>query len=466
MHTMQLDETHHSSLTSWVESANDPETEFPIQNLPLGIFRRKESQANSEQFRAGVAIGNQILDIAALASVAMASWLPAELTADELVMANVHQALTALKADSLNHFLQLGYPTWRTFRRTMSAALRSGCGARSVLTRMLVPQAQAEYALPTKIGDYTDFFTSYHHMINVGKVMAPNAPPMPNFKWLPVAYHGRASSVAVSGTDVFRPRCQAKSPDTPQPTIGPSTQLDYEFEFGAIVGNGNALGASFSPAEAEQAIFGLCVLNDWSARDIQAWESMPLGPFLSKNFLTTLSPWVVSMDALRPFRVPLPRSEADPEALEYLRLGINADGMPVSGGIDIHMEAWLTPQDANGTSFRLSRSNFKHCYWSLSQMVTHHTSNGCNLNAGDLIGTGTQSGPQDGEQGCLIELTQGGKRPLMLAENVTRTYLQDGDQVQLKAWCESSTHRKIGFGNCIGRIQPVATTGDHRQINQ
>jgi fumarylacetoacetase len=294
-------------------------------------------------------------------------------------------------------------------------------------------------------------------MINVGKVMAPNAPPMPNFKWLPVAYHGRSSSVAISGTAVCRPYCQAKPPTASQPSYGPSTKLDYEFEFGAIMGKGNKLGEPISTAEAEHAIYGLCILNDWSMRDIQAWESMPLGPFLSKNFLTTLSPWVVSMDALRPFRVHLPRTVEDPEALDYLRPPQNANGITVPGAIDIQMEAWLTPLGAEGKSLRLSRSSFRHCYWSLSQMVAHHTSNGCNLNVGDLIGTGTQSGPEDGEQGCLIELTQDGKRPLQLTDKLSRTYLQDGDSLQLRAWCESSTHRKIGFGSCAGQIQPANT---------
>lgn len=454
-----LNETHDPSLLSWVQSANNTTTEFPIQNLPLGIFRRVPTSGAPESFRAGVAIGDQILDVGALGQLDIDLWWPYSHSNEAGTKANekalITQALNALSTDRLNKFLALGQPSWRALRRSLSASLRQGARAQATLQDHLIPQAIAEYALPTQIGDYTDFFTSYHHMVNVGSVMAPNAPPMANFKWLPVAYHGRASSIAISGTPVRRPLCQYKSAPTATPAFGATTKLDYEFEFGAIIGTGNPLGSPIPIGDAEQAIYGLCILNDWSARDIQAWESMPLGPFLSKNFLTSLSPWVVSMEALLPFRVALPRTSDDPQTLDYLRIPETADGLSDKAGIDISMAAWLVPHDDATQRYRLSRSSFKYCYWALSQMLAHQTSNGCNVNPGDLLGTGTQSGPSDGEQGCLIELTHGGTRPLQLSQTTSRIYLQDGDTVQLTAWCEHRHYRKIGFGRCVGQIQPA-----------
>ena len=448
-----LNATHDPSLLSWVESANEPTTEFPIQNLPLGIYRRVATTGSPESFRAGVAIGDKILDIGALATRDIEDWWPSDPADDAETKALVVQALKALSADNLNPFLALGRPVWRALRGQLSASLRAGSRAQTALSAYLIPQTMAEYALPTQIGDYSDFFTSYHHMVNVGKVMAPNAPPMANFKWLPVAYHGRASSIAISGTPVRRPHCQYRPAPGADPVFAPTAQLDYEFEFGAIIGTGNQRGNPIPIGEAERAIYGLCILNDWSARDIQAWESMPLGPFLSKNFLTSLSPWVVSMEALWPFRVALPRAADDPPPLEYLRMPASANPFAQSAGIDITMEAWLEPQGKPGEPLRLSRSSFKHCYWALGQMLAHQTSNGCNVNPGDVLGTGTQSGPDEGEQGCLIELTNGGRRSLELSATISRTYLHDGDTVHLRAWCERRGYRKIGFGSCSGEIQ-------------
>jgi fumarylacetoacetase len=306
--------------------------------------------------------------------------------------------------------------------------------------------------LPCAIGDYTDFYTGIHHATAVGRLFRPDQPLMPNYKYVPIGYHGRSSSIVPSGHDVRRPLGQALA-EGPEPRFGPSQRLDYELEVGALVGPGNELGQPIAMANAEDHLFGMVLLNDWSARDIQAWEYQPLGPFLAKSFATTISPWIVTMEALAPFRAPLRRPAGDPVPLPYLDSAANRDG----GVIEIVLEAWLeTPamRDAGLRAVRLSQSNFADAYWTLAQLVAHHSSNGCNLRPGDLLGSGTQSGPQAGQGGSLIELTQAGKVPISLPGSETRTFLQDGDTVTLRAWCERPGRARIGFGPCVGTVRP------------
>lgn len=421
--------THDPRLRSWVDSANG-HLAFPVQNLPHGVFRR---QGSDERWRGGVAIGDDVLDLQA--AVALGVFAP-----------SARVAAHAAAEPSLNALMALGPPAWGLLRAELSRLLRHGAAEAVALRRCLVPQAAIELALPARIGDYTDFFTSENHMLNAGRVFRPDAPPLPNFKWLPIAYHGRASSVEVSGASFHRPRGQWREPGEAVPRYAPSRSVDYELELGFWIGPGNARGEPIPATQAEAHVFGVCLLNDWSARDVQAWEAVPLGPFLSKNFLTTVSPWIVTLEALAPFRCALPHRDSDPPFTENLRLPIDA------AGFDMAIEAWLQP--AMGSASRLSHSNFRHCHWAVAQMVAHHTEGGCNLRPGDLIGSGTQSGPADGEQGCLLELTHGGQRPLHLPDGTVRTYLEDGDSVILRAWCEGAGAARIGFGECRGTLLP------------
>jgi fumarylacetoacetase len=429
---MILNNTHAPDLRSWIASANAPDTDFPIQNLPFGVFRRRGS---TEALRGGVAIGNLVVDMAALAATGLLHGPAAE-------------AAAVAAQPALNQLMAAGPAAWSALRQAMSQLLRSGASHTERLMDCLVPQAQAEYALPARIGDYTDFFTSYHHMINAGRLFRPDAPPLPNFKWLPIGYHGRASSVGVSGTMLRRPWGQVCAPGSEHPGFMPSRRLDYEMELGAFIGPGNSLGTPIGIDAAEQHLFGLCLLNDWSARDIQGWEALPLGPFMAKNFLTTISPWVVTLEALAPFRLTLPRGEGDPPVLPYLQ--------PAGGGLDcgfdIELAVALEKAASGGVALPLSRSSFRHAYWGLAQMVAHHTQNGCNLQPGDLLGSGTQSGPGAGEQGCLLELSQGGRQPVVLANGETRAFLEDGDTVVMRGWCERPGWRRIGFGECRGSV--------------
>jgi fumarylacetoacetase len=423
-----LNATHDATLRSWVVSAQLPGTDFPLQNLPHGIFRRRGSH---ESWRGGVAIGDAILDMTAACG-------------HDVFHGSALVAAQAASASTLNGLMALGPTAWSALRQTLSRLLREGAPEAHVLHGCLVPQADAEYTVPAHIGDFTDFFTSQYHALNAGRIFQPANPLLANFKWLPIGYHGRASTVAISGTAVVRPNGQTRAPDAATPSFGPTQRLDYELELGIFVGPGNPHGAAIGMDDAENHAFGLCLLNDWSARDVQAWESMPLGPFMAKNFATSVSPWIVTLEALAPFRVPLPREAGDPAALPYLQ----SDGVQA---LDIQLEAWLKPHGAAQATC-VSRTSYRHAYWTVAHMLAQHTSNGCQLRPGDLLGTGTQSGPSANEAGCLLELTRGGQSPLELPNGVQRSYLQDGDRVLLRGACEREGFARIGFGECAGQI--------------
>ncbi|MGQ0510718.1 MAG: fumarylacetoacetase [Betaproteobacteria bacterium] len=436
---MTMNETHDPRLKSWVDSANHFGTDFPIQNLPHGVFRRLGSP---EEFRGGVAIGDAVLDMrAALATGAFSS--------------QAREAAAQASLQNLNGLMKMGPSAWHLLRADLSRVLSAGATEAERLRACLVPQAEAELGVPARIGDYTDFFTSFHHMVNMGRIFQPDNAVLPQFKWMPIAYHGRASSIVASGRAVQRPHGQTRAPGMTEPRFGPSGRLDYEMELGIWIGTGNALGGPIPIDEAESSIFGLCLLNDWSARDIQGWESMPLGPFLAKNFMSSISPWIVTIEALEPFRTAVPRGPDDPRAMENLRL---ADHAP-AGGFDIQLEVWLETAASSGIPMRLSRSSSRHAYWTLAQLVAHHTENGCNLQPGDLLGTGTQSGPTQEEKGCLFELSFGGKEPLRLPNGESRVQLEDGDTVTLRAWSERTGSVRIGFGECRGKIEPARSSG-------
>ncbi len=433
-----LNPTHDPALTSWVASANDGRTDFPIQNLPLAIFRR---QGSAEAWRGGVAIGDQIVDMAAAVQAGVFSGealAPAQAAAES----------------TLNHLMGLGPKPLSRLRQALSQALQTGSPQEAALQACLVPQSQAEYTLPARIGDYTDFYTSVHHATNIGKQFRPDNPPLPNYKWVPIGYHGRSSSIGVSGQAFRRPKGQVKPPDADAPVLKASARMDIELEMGVFVGRANALGEPIPITEAEDHIFGLVLFNDWSARDIQPWEYQPLGPFLAKNFASTLSPWVVTMEALAPFRAPFSHPADDPQPLPYLSSDINS----AQGGLDIELEALiLTPKmrQAGAPPVRLTQTNYRHAYWTAAQMVAHHTVNGCNLQPGDLLGTGTLSGPTLDQACALIELTTGGKHPIQLPNGESRTWLEDGDTVILRGWCQRDGAARIGFGECVGTVLPA-----------
>ena len=433
--SLHTDATHAPELTSWVASANQAGTNFPIQNLPYGRCRRAGS---GQAWRIGIAIGDQILDLAAAHN--QPGW-PAGLAAP----------LAALAAGDLNHVMASPKAVRIALRAALSAALRAGSPQQAALATCLLAQADAELALPCTITDYTDFYTGIHHATTVGKLFRPDNPLLPNYKWVPIGYHGRASSIVVSGTSIRRPRGQTKAPEAEAPTVGPSQRLDYELELAALVGPGNALGEPVPIAEAEDRLFGLALLNDWSARDLQAWEYQPLGPFLAKNFGSTLSPWVVTMEALAPFRAPFTRAAGDPQPLPYLDSADNR----AAGALDIQLSVWLqtAAMRARGDApIQLSHSNFLDAYWTLAQLLTHHASNGCNLQPGDLLGTGTQSGPEAGQGGSLLELSAGGQRPITLPGGEMRSFLADGDALILRAHCQRPGTARIGFGDCTGTV--------------
>lgn len=430
---------------SWVTSANG-HPDFPLQNLPFGVFRRAGS---NEAPRVGVAIGDDILDVAACQAAGLFD------DASDTSRDDTFRAARACASPTLNALMSLGAAARRALRTALLDLLHEDAAAhrRQTAQHALVPQHAAELFLPVQIGDYTDFYASVHHATNVGSMFRPDNPLLPNYKWVPIGYHGRASSIVVSGTPVTRPSGQRKGPNDEVPTVGPSRSLDYELELGAFVGTGNALGEPIDMADAESHLWGLCLLNDWSARDLQAWEYQPLGPFLAKNFASTISPWVVTLEALAPFRAPLaPRAEGDPAPLPYLTHASDA----ASGGFDVKVEVWLrtsTMRDANEPAVRISHGSALDLYWSFAQMLTHHASSGCNLRPGDLLGSGTISGTAVDSRGCLLELTWRGAEPITLPNGETRGFLVDGDEVIMTAYTERDGVGRIGFGRCSGQIR-------------
>lgn len=437
-----MNETHDPKRTSWVESAQG-KTDFPIQNLPFGVFRRRRGAGEPT---VGVAIGDQILDLVACRSQVEFSGLG-------------ERAAGACATGSLNLLMGLGRDHWAALRSQVSALLASGSPPHRANPRLgeriLVPMTEAELLLPASIENYTDFYASIHHATNVGSMFRPDNPLLPNYKWVPIAYHGRASSIIPSGTPVRRPRGQLKDPDAEAPVFAPSRALDYEMEVGCFVGPGNRLGEPVPMELSEEHLFGLCLVNDWSARDVQTWEYQPLGPFLSKSFATTVSPWVVTFDALEPYRVPaFERPAGDPVPLPYLDSSRNR----LQGGVDVKVEVFLSTaamREAGVPAHRLSRGSMADLYWTPAQMVTHHASNGCNLGPGDLFASGTISGPTKDSRGCLLELTRRGAEPLTLPGGEVRKFLEDGDEVTMRGFCERPGISRIGFGECRGIVVPA-----------
>jgi fumarylacetoacetase len=432
-----IDATHDPALRSWVDSANSPATDFPIQNLPFGVFRERDDGGTA---RIGAAIGDQIVDLARCRAAGLLETVP-------------EAVRQACEAQVLNPLMALGAAAATQLRHRLSDILRAGRPERA---DVLVPMQSADLLMPAAVGGYTDFYASIYHATNVGSLFRPENPLLPNYRHVPIAYHGRTSSLVISGTAIRRPRGQMKGGDDPMPSFRPSSRLDYEAEVAALIGEATELGHPVRIDDAERHIFGLCLLNDWSARDIQVWESQPLGPFLAKNFATSLSPWVVTLDALAPFRRrPHPRSANDPPLLPYLKARQDDQA-----GIDLTVEVYLRSarmRDAGVEPVRLSRGSFAEMYWTLAQMVAHHTSNGCNLSSGDLIGSGTVSGADPGSRGCLLELTRG-SQPVQLGGGEERTFLSDGDEVILRGFCERSGYARVGFGECRGVVLPSLAT--------
>lgn len=438
---MTLNHTHDPATRSWLASATQASTDFPIQNLPLGIFKPKT--APSLDWRAGIAIGNDVLDLPALAATGLLQGLALS-------------TAQAGAADALNPIMALGQAAWSALRHAVFALLKDGAAAdvQARVQACLHHQADVVFNLPAKVGDYTDFYTSIHHATNIGKLFRPDNPLMPNYTWVPIGYHGRSSSLLVSGHGLRRPNGQTLPPGATTPAFGPAKRLDWEVELGVFVGTGNALGEPIALEQAENHVFGICLLNDWSARDIQAWEYQPLGPFLSKNFGTTLSPWVVTMEALAPYRVAMERPDDKWDDLPYLASDANRQ----QGALDIQLDIGIaseTMRQQGQATHVLCTTSYRHAYWTLAQMVTHHTVNGCNLQPGDLLGTGTLSGPDATQAGALIELTQGGKLPVAMPDGSQRTFLLDGDEVTMRGWCQRDGAARIGFGECRATVLPA-----------
>ena len=434
---LRLDETHDPELRSWVASANAAGTDFPIQNLPFGVFRGGPGGTP----RIGVAIGDRVLDLRA--------------AVDAGLLDEAHEALPACRETSLNGLMALGVPARHGLRRAIGRLLEEHhpvAGDPALQARLLVARSEATMVLPVTIGDYTDFYASLFHATNVGSMFRPESPLLPNYKWVPIGYHGRASSVVASGSPVRRPAGQVKATDASKPCFGPCRQLDYELEVGAWVAEGNPLGTPVRIEEAEEHLFGLSLLNDWSARDIQSWEYQPLGPFLAKDLATTVSPWVVTMQALAPFREPaFARPAGDPAPLPHL----DSEWNRAWGGIGITLEVAIGSERMREQGLppaRVSRTSFAQMYWTLAQLLAHHASNGCNLRPGDLLGSGTVSGPEKSERGCLLELTWRGAEPLTLPTGERRGFLEDGDEVVMTGWCERPGFARIGLGECRGLV--------------
>lgn len=416
-----VDDTHDPALESWVDSANGSDSDFPIQNLPFGRFRTEAASG----WCVGVAIGDQVLD---------------------LVQAGL------LSTPDMRPVLALTPAERVALRRTLSQGLRHGSAQQAQWASALRPQSSVELGLPCEIGDYTDFYIGIHHATAVGKLFRPDNPLLPNYKWVPIGYHGRASSINASPSRFKRPCGQQRGADDASPPVfGPSRRVDHELELGLIIGRPNRQGEPIPIEQAEEHLFGIALFNDWSARDLQAWEYQPLGPFLAKNFASTLAPWVVTMEALAPFRRPFTRPAGDPAPLPYLDGAANR----AHGGVDIALEVWLQTAAMQATGHRgdrISHSNFTDGYWTAAQLVAHHTVNGCNLQSGDLLGTGTLSGLGADQGGSLLELTQGGKHPLTLSNGETRSFLADGDSITLRGSCVRPGFRRIGFGECRGTV--------------
>jgi len=435
------DTTTDPTLRSWVASANRAGADFPIQNLPFGVFRRTESL---EAPRVGIAIGDDILDVAACLAAGLFASASEE----------ARSAARVCASPSLNALMERGPIARRALRAAVSALLADSTPVhlRQTAEYALVSQQQAEMFLPVAIGDYTDFYASVHHATNVGSMFRPDNPLLPNYKWVPIGYHGRSSTIVVSGSAVVRPSGQRKGPNDDIPTVGPSRSLDYELELGAFVGAGSTIGSVIPLAQAEDHLFGVCILNDWSARDIQSWEYQPLGPFLAKNFASTISAWVVTTDALAPFRAPLaPRAVDDPQPLPYLDDAADR----AAGGFALTMEVALQTarmREAGQAAERLTRGSTLDLYWSMAQMLAHHASGGCAMRVGDLLGSGTVSGSARESRGCLIELTWRGSEPITLSNGETRTFLEDGDEVVMTAYAEREGAVRIGLGACRGQV--------------
>jgi len=434
-----IDGTHALERRSWVASANQAGTDFPVQNLPFGVFR-----VGTETPRIGVAIGERLLDLRAAAEAGLLE-CPAE-------------TLAACAQPTLNAVMALDPGARLALRRAISGLLEEHHPAArdAVLQARIVPaRREVRLLLPATIGDFTDFYASLDHAASVGALFRPEAPLLPNYKWIPIGYHGRASSVVPSGTPVRRPAGQTRPEGGTQPGFGPSRQLDYELELGVWVAQDNPQGTPVAMAQAESRLFGISLLNDWSARDVQAWEYQPLGPFLAKDFATTVSPWVVTMEALAPFRVPRPeRPAGDPAPLAYLDDAADR----AAGGIALTLEVRLASaqmREKGVRPLRVSRSDFGRMYWTLGQLLAHHASNGCNLRPGDLLGSGTVSGPEKDERGCLLEMTWRGKEPLLLPTGERRSFLEDGDEVVFTGWCERPGAARIGLGECRGIVTPA-----------
>ena len=426
-----MDDTHDPSAVSWVGGAQ-PGSDFPVQNLPIGIF----SEAKGLR-RPGVAIGDYVLDLAGVSDLLDEEWRQ------------------DLSQPVLNAWLARGSEAQRALRERLFELLTDE-RYRDDVEVSLIGQSEVRLHVPCLIGDYTDFYVGIHHATNVGKQFRPDQPLLPNYKYVPIGYHGRASSVRPSGELVVRPSGQRKPPEAEAPEYGASRRLDYELELGIWVGRGNELGQPIPIGEAGDHVAGYCLLNDWSARDLQAWEYQPLGPFLAKNFLTSISPWIISPDALVPFRSPMPpRPEGDPQPLPYLDDGADRE----QGGLGIQLEVTLSTEKMRGAGLAphvLSRGRADAAmYWSAAQIVTHHASNGCNLQPGDLIGTGTLSTASDDGLGSLLEISRGGKQPIELESGETRSFLEDGDEIVLRAWCERHGAVQIGLGECVGRVVPT-----------
>ena len=422
-----IDATHDPDLKSWVTSANTLGTDFPIQNLPFGRFKLDYDS----DWRIGVAIGDFVLDLCGCGLI---------------------------HSNDMNRFIRLAKEPRMAVRRALSEGLAEGSVQQKSWRSHLFSQQEVTMGLPCEIRDYTDFYVGIHHATSVGKLFRPDNPLLPNYKWVPIGYHGRASTIQASGHLFKRPQGQIKTADREQPVVAPSQKLDFELELGVVMGRPNPMGEPIDMVQAEDHVFGLTLFNDWSARDFQAWEYHPLGPFLSKNFASTISPWMVTLEALAPFRQPFVRADGEPQPLPYLQSASNTQ----SGAIDIDLEVLLQTEKMRAAGMApevISRSNFAQAaYWTIAQLVAHHTLGGCSLSAGDLLGTGTLSGPTPESAGSLLELSEGGKRPIVLANGEQRTFLLDGDQITLRGVCEKQGFRRIGFGECSATVMTGSTT--------